>query len=113
MQQTTNIDYKKIKALLIHDEQVLHITLSAPPANILDGEMMNEITTCLKHEGSDKNVKAILFEGEGKHFCFGASVEEHTKDNAPEMISGFHKMFKELLDCHLPLIALVRGQCLG
>jgi cyclohexa-1,5-dienecarbonyl-CoA hydratase len=29
------------------------------------------------------------------------------------MISGFHGLFKKLLGCQIPIIALVRGQCLG
>ena len=106
-------EYEKIRVSLAHDDQVLRIVLATPPANILDGQTMSEIVRCLDGEGSSPALKAIVFEGEGKHFCFGASVAEHTKERAPEMIAGFHSMFKKLLACATPLVALVRGQCLG
>jgi cyclohexa-1,5-dienecarbonyl-CoA hydratase len=108
---TANFD--KIKADLTHDGQVLSIVLSSPPGNVLDARMMGEITSCLDSHTDNKAIKAIVFQGEGKHFCFGASVEEHKKDLAPHMISGFHGLFKKLLACQTPTIALVRGQCLG
>ena len=106
-------DYKKIRVSFLHEEQFLHILLATPPANILDGETMNEIVACLNNEAARDSIKAIVFEGEGKHFCFGASVAEHTKDKAAAMIAGFHTMFKTLLATTIPTVALVRGQCLG
>ncbi len=104
---------KRIKVSLVHQGQILHILLSSPPGNVLDGQMMAEICACFDNEAKGKSVKAIVFEGQGKHFCFGASVAEHIKDKAPEMISSFHGMFKKLLKCRAPTVALVRGQCLG
>jgi cyclohexa-1,5-dienecarbonyl-CoA hydratase len=105
--------YEKITVTLTHDEQIIRILLATPPANILDGDTMAEIMRCLETEAASKNVKAIVFEGKGKHFCFGASVAEHIKAEAPKMINGFHGMFKKLLSLDIPLFAIVRGQCLG
>ncbi len=110
---TQNSQYSKIKVELIHDDQFLHIVLATPPANILDGATMGEIVDCLDREGTKKSLKGIIFEGEGKHFCFGASVEEHTKERAGKMIGSFHGLFKKLLATTVPTVALVRGQCLG
>ncbi len=105
--------YEKISIETTCAGQVLRITLDSPPANILDGQTMAEIRACLGAEGASRDLKAIVFAGAGKHFCFGASVAEHQKDQAPAMIAGFHAMFNELLACETPLVALVRGQCLG
>jgi cyclohexa-1,5-dienecarbonyl-CoA hydratase len=113
MPENPSENYEKIKTTWTYDRQVLRILLASPPANILDGQTMSEISTCIKRETAEKSLKAIVFEGEGKHFCFGASVQEHVKERAAEMIGGFHGMFKELLASRIPLIALVRGQCLG
>lgn len=104
---------EKIRARRDHDGQVLRIVLAAPPGNVLDAQMMAEIVACIDGDGADPGLKAIVFEGEGKHFCFGASVPEHVRERAPEMIRGFHGMFKKLLACDVPTFALVRGQCLG
>jgi cyclohexa-1,5-dienecarbonyl-CoA hydratase len=40
-------------------------------------------------------------------------VPEHQKAQAQAMIHGFHGLFKDLLGLRTPLVALVRGQCLG
>ncbi len=104
---------KKIEVALEHDGQVLRIVLASPPANILDAAAMAEISACLDRHQGHKDIKAVVFEGRGKHFCFGASVEEHQKEQAPQMISSFHGLFKKLLAFGVPLVALVRGQCLG
>ena len=106
-------DFEKIKVEVAHDGQVLHITLATPPANILDAATMAEIASAVDALGNRPELKAIVFEGEGKHFCFGASVEEHQKEQAPAMIAAFHGLFKQLLATEVPLVALVRGQCLG
>lgn len=105
--------YEKIKVRETHDGQVLRIVLASPPANILDAKAMSEIGAVLETQGRAPERKAIVFEGEGKHFCFGASVAEHVKAEAPKMIAGFHGLFKQLLALDVPLFALVRGQCLG
>ena len=106
-------DMKKTKAILTHDGQVLRIILADPPGNVLDSEMMGEIISCIDLAAEMKNLKAVVFEGEGKHYCFGASVEEHQKAQAPEMIHNFHLMFKKIHALAAPTVSLVRGQCLG
>jgi cyclohexa-1,5-dienecarbonyl-CoA hydratase len=103
---------EKIKVGLEHAGHVLRITLASAPANILDAATMAEIVASVRHH-KDDNLKAIVFCADGKHFSFGASVEEHQKEQAGQMISSFHGMFKELLATAIPTIALVHGQCLG
>jgi cyclohexa-1,5-dienecarbonyl-CoA hydratase len=58
-------------------------------------------------------LKLLVFEGEGPHFCFGASVQEHRREQAADMLKGFHGMFLQLVDLAVPTAAVVRGQCLG
>lgn len=105
--------YRKIKVDLVHDGQVLRIWLASGKYNILDKKMMNEILDCLMRDGDLVDLKAIVFAGEGENFCTGASVEEHQKEQAPEMIEAFHDIFTKLLELSVPAIALVRGSCLG
>lgn len=90
---------------------LLHLTLAAPKANVLDARMIRGIEEALSAVGPE--VKAIAFEGEGPNFSFGASVPEHTRENAAAMLAGFHGMFRTLARLAVPTCALVRGQCLG
>ena len=75
--------------------------------------MLAEISNALGSLRGSKCVKVIVFEGAGKHFSFGASVPEHTKDKAGMMLNAFHGMFYALMDLAVPTMAVVRGQCLG
>lgn len=92
---------------------LLWITLNAPKGNIIDSEMMEALSAALDEHGRDPEVKVIAFEGAGKHFSFGASVEEHRADQAAGMLAKFHALFRKLFGLSVPTMAVVRGQCLG
>ena len=93
------------------DGQVVRFVLNAPKINVLDAEMMAELQSGLGTMGHD--VKLIQFMGAGNNFCCGASVPEHTKENAQEMLTQFHELFKTLMHLSIPTMAMVSGQCLG
>lgn len=101
----------KLKTETRYDGQVVLFTLNAPKANIFDEEMMAELRSELEQIGHD--VKLIQFTGAGEHFSFGASVSEHRKENAAQMLNQFHGIFKLLMSLAVPTMALVSGQCLG
>jgi cyclohexa-1,5-dienecarbonyl-CoA hydratase len=103
----------KTKTELRHDGSLLHITLDAPKANIVDSEMMGEITAAVEQHRHDPELRGIAFEGAGNHFSFGASVEEHTAERARGMLTQFHGLFRLLAEVGVPTFAIVRGQCLG
>ena len=79
----------KIKVEYLFDNSVVRITLDDGKGNVLDSIMMKDLHQSLDEFAENKNLKLIIFEGEGKHFSFGASVEEHTKENAGEMLNSF------------------------
>lgn len=103
----------KIRPEILWDGAGLKLVLDTPKANILDAAMMAEIHEHLSTLRSKPDVKLLVFEGEGDHFCFGASVQEHQKDQAAGMLKSFHGMFLELVKLAIPTAAVVRGQCLG
>lgn len=107
------MEYKLIQCEKLYDGAVVKILLNAPKANILEAAMLREILDALDELGRNKDVKALVFEGSGKHFSFGASVPEHTKQNAAMMLNAFHAMFFQLVRLAIPTLAVVRGQCLG
>lgn len=106
-------EYTKIKLSTHHDGAVWRVLLASPKGNVLDSVMMADIHAVLDEASTHKQLRLIVFEGEGKHFSFGASVEEHVKDKASGMLGSFHGMFLKLADLAIPTAALVRGQCLG
>jgi len=104
---------KKIELNYIHDNSVAQIILNDPKANVLDKIMLLELVDVFKVLTSKKDIKLITFEGAGDHFSYGASVEEHQKENAAEMLKAFHQIFYDLIDLSIPTLAKISGFCLG
>jgi cyclohexa-1,5-dienecarbonyl-CoA hydratase len=92
--------------------RVLHILLNQPKGNILDRKMIASISSALDTQVCAETC-LIVFAGAGKHFCFGASVQEHRADEAKDMLREFHDLFRQLAALAVPTCAVVRGQCLG
>jgi cyclohexa-1,5-dienecarbonyl-CoA hydratase len=102
----------------ILDGACWRVVLNRPKANILDSAMVEELIGVLERTDPEvnpaaRNLRALIFEGEGKHFSFGASVEEHKPGEVEKMLPTFHRLFEKLLESRLFLIAALRGQCLG
>lgn len=104
---------QKIKAEYLYENTVARIILDDGKANILDSIMMKELIDLLSSFKNKNDLKLITFEGAGKNFSYGASVEEHTKDKAAAMLESFHKIFFAIVDLHIPTLAKISGQCLG
>ena len=103
----------KVKINYTHNNSVAAITLDDGKGNVLDSIMMGELQCLLDSFAANKDLKLITFEGAGKHFSFGASVEEHKKENAATMLSSFHQMFYTIKELAIPTLAKITGQCLG
>jgi len=104
---------QKIKIEYTHDNSVARIILDDGKGNVLDSIMMQELSELLNSFKAKNDLKLITFEGAGKHFSFGASVEEHKKENAPKMLKEFHQLFYDIADLAIPTLAKISGQCLG
>lgn len=104
---------EKIKVNFTHDRTVATITLDDGKGNVLDHVMMEEIQAQLDSWKTNNDLKLIVFEGAGKHFSFGASVEEHQKEYAGAMLRAFHQLFYSLRELAIPTLAKISGQCLG
>ncbi len=104
---------EKIKFSYTHDGSVAQIIFDDGKGNVLDSIMMAELQKLLDSFKQNNNIKLITFEGAGKHFSFGASVDEHQKDAAAIMLKSFHQLFYSLRDLAIPTMAKITGQCLG
>ncbi len=104
---------EKIKFEYQHNGEVAQIILNDGKGNVLDSIMMDELSFVLQTIKEKKEVKLITFEGSGKHYSYGASVEEHKKDSAPTMIRSFHQLFYALKLLSIPTLSKISGNCLG
>ncbi|HEY5717254.1 MAG TPA: cyclohexa-1,5-dienecarbonyl-CoA hydratase [Motiliproteus sp.] len=102
-----------LQVWLEKEERLLRLRLSRPKANIVDAEMIEALSVALdKHLGSAK-LTAIILDAEGPHFSFGASVAEHMPDQCATMLKSLHALIVQMLECPVPILVAIQGQCLG
>lgn len=98
------------------------ITLNRPNnLNALNYEMIISIEECLKNINKNKNIKLVIFKGEGdKAFCAGGDVKSFYEENLTN-INKLRKIFfyREYKLNYLikkykkPIISFVNGICMG
>lgn len=93
--------------------RLLRLRLDRPKANLVDAAMLAALDSAFAEETADKHLSAILLDAEGPHFSFGASVEEHLPDQCAAMLEGLHRLVLRMVESPVPILAAVRGQCLG
>jgi cyclohexa-1,5-dienecarbonyl-CoA hydratase len=95
------------------DGRIWCVTLNTPKANILDMEKTELLGATFHRAKESPHLKAVILAGAGPHFSFGASVEEHLPGKFEAMLTGFHRLFGQIMDASVVTLAAVRGQCLG
>ena len=68
----------------LRNERVVHLTMTAPPVNVLDAAILEELVEHLSELEADDSLAAVVLSGEGRCFSAGASVVEHKLDRIPE-----------------------------
>ncbi len=102
-----------VTSILIEDGTLLRIELNRPKANILSLAMMEALSEVLTAHSNDPHIRLVVIRGAGSHFSFGASVEEHQREQAPKMLAGFHSFIRQVAAYPIPIAAFVEGSCLG
>ena len=97
-----------------HDGGALwQVSFGAGNGNILDIATMRGLARVFVEARAAIELKAICIEGAGQDFSFGASVQEHQRDQVQLMLETLRGLTLDLLDCHVSTHAAVRGRCLG
>ena len=89
------------------------LTFGHTKGNILDDGVMRALTQRFREARDARSLKAIVIQGAGDHFSFGASVQEHLPDRVEAMLVQFRELLVAVLESSRVVIAAVRGQCLG
>jgi cyclohexa-1,5-dienecarbonyl-CoA hydratase len=95
------------------DGCLLRLRLVRPKANIVDAAMIAALQGALTEHLPDPHLRAVLLDAEGPHFSFGASVEEHLPESCAAMLQQLHALILQILECPVPFMVAVKGQCLG
>ncbi len=102
-----------LKVWLDRDGTLLRLRLAQPKANIVDAAMIAALDAALAEYQDTKELRAVLLDHEGPHFSFGASVDEHMPGQCAEMLKALHSLVRSMINCPLPLLVSIKGQCLG
>jgi len=102
-----------IKTRLDRDGRLLRVRLTQPEANIVDIAMIDALQAVLERYRNQLELMGVLLDHEGPHFGFGASIPEHLPDRVSELVTKLHRMLKGMLAFPVPILVVVRGQCLG
>jgi cyclohexa-1,5-dienecarbonyl-CoA hydratase len=95
------------------EEGIGTVTLDHPPLNILTRQMLRELHDALIALAADPGVRVLLLAAEGRHFSAGADVGEHLPPEFRELIPEFLATIRNVAEFPAPVIAAVRGRCLG
>lgn len=96
-----------------HGGRVARVHLAAPKANILDCEMVPELDEIFTDLSARTDLRAIVIGGDGPHFSYGASIQEHMPDQIGAALGRLSNLLRKVASAPAPTIAAVRGQCLG
>jgi cyclohexa-1,5-dienecarbonyl-CoA hydratase len=95
------------------DGSVHTITLDRAPGNVIDIAMCERLRPAIAAAAESVDGKVLVVRGAGKHFSFGASVEEHLPDKASHMLEALGGVIRDLIRFPYPTVAGVQGSCLG
>jgi len=97
----------------LDDGAIWRVAIGGSKGNVLDAVVMDALAALFREAAAAAHLKAIVVEGQGAHFSFGASVQEHLPPHVGSMLARFHGALLAMLDSAVPVLAAVRGQCLG
>lgn len=102
------------------DGDLLWITLSDPErANALSPAMVSGLTSLYGGDLRSAGIRAVLLQGEGKHFSAGADLEhlqslrDAGEDENRQDSEALRSLFESVLRQEAVTIALVRGACVA
>ena len=90
-----------------------HVTVNHPPLNILTRAVLGGLRDTFTSLAANRDLRVLVLSAKGKHFSAGADVGEHLPPDFREMISEFLDTVAAIEAFPLPVIAAVKGRCLG
>ncbi len=95
------------------EDGVATLTLDLPKLNILTRALLAELRVELAALAGEPSLRVLRLTAAGRHFSAGADVKEHLPPEYAELIPEFTDTIEQLAAFPLPVIAAVRGLCLG
>jgi cyclohexa-1,5-dienecarbonyl-CoA hydratase len=104
---------RHVRVEALEGGRVLRLVLDAGKGNVVTGEVAQQLRAALEDAHKQRSLCALLLDHQGPDFSFGASVQEHTPSEVGKMLPLLHGAALALLRFPVPVLACVRGRCLG
>lgn len=87
--------------------------------NAMSRAMWDELKTVFEDLQQRRDLRCVVLQGEGGHFCAGGDISEYTDFRFDaDKLRHFHEVqvwggLNAILQCDLPVIAHIEGNCMG
>ncbi|MDG9687924.1 enoyl-CoA hydratase family protein [Streptomyces sp. DH18] len=93
------------------------VTVDRPPVNALPVQSWYDLADAVRTAGRDPEVRCIVLAAAGRGFNAGVDIKELQRDTGHEALIGANRgcaeAFAAVYTCEVPVVAAVRGFCLG
>lgn len=102
-----------------HDAQegVLRLQIHNSPLGLLNQVVRQELGTLFVELRAELGMRCIVFGSSERGFCAGADLREYPMRFDPAVarahVENAHRMILALVECDIPVVAELRGACMG
>jgi enoyl-CoA hydratase len=101
----------------VREDGIAIVTMSHPPVNALTVQGWFDVAAALDAAGANQRVKVVILRAEGKGYNAGVDIKEMQNTTGFDALIGANKgcyaAFKAVYECPVPVIAAVKGFCVG
>ncbi|MER7482523.1 enoyl-CoA hydratase family protein [Streptomyces sp. NPDC126510] len=99
------------------EEGITVITVDFPPVNAVPVQGWYDLAAAVRAAGSDPAVRCVVLTATGRGFNAGADIKEMQRTEGYTALvgtnRGCYEAFAAVYDCEVPVVAAVRGFCVG
>lgn len=110
-------DWTSLSVRSDREEGVLRLQIHNPPLGLLNQAVRHELGTLFASLRAAADVRCIVFGSTERSFCAGADLREYPMRFDPAVarahVENAHRMILALVECDIPVIAELRGACMG
>ncbi|MFF7562986.1 enoyl-CoA hydratase family protein [Streptomyces pseudovenezuelae] len=98
------------------EKGIVLVRVDFPPVNALPVDGWFALADAVRAAGRDPEVRCVVLAAEGRGFNAGVDIKEIQTRGADALVGanrGCFEAFSAVYDCEVPVVAAVRGFCLG
>ncbi|MDQ8701587.1 enoyl-CoA hydratase family protein [Streptomyces sp. LHD-70] len=99
------------------DKGIARVTVDFPPVNALPVQGWYDLADAVTAAGRDPETRCVVLDSTGRGFNAGVDIKELQRDTGHGALIGANRgcaaAFAAVYECEVPVVAAVRGFCLG